>query len=163
MPEPGASPRLIKFVRRTLRRNPKPTFEEVLERWRGATREDVDPAQMQTVYDEEMARALEPPPRDPKQTQIVLVSIGVWIVANGAIALALSLPTYVSCRRFSSNCGLNLGLVFLLVGVAQVVVGVLAGLIALRIRQPVAQGIFIGLSIVLVLFTVLCFGATANG
>lgn len=164
MPEPAAPPRLIKFVRRTLRQNPKPTFEEVLARWNASQREQVDPALFQTIYDEELERALQPrPPRDPKHSQMVLVTIAIWILAHLAIALALGLPGYRSCETASSSCGLNLGLVFLSVGLVQLVYGAVAAIIAYRIREPVAQGILIGMSIVVVVFTVLCFATTAVG
>lgn len=169
MAESAAPPRLIKFVRRALRENPKPTFEDVLARWnasQGGT-SDQNPALLRTVYDEELERASQPrPPRDPKHTRIVVVTIAIWILGNVAIALAIGLPDYVSCRaptQGAASCGLGLGLTFLLVGVAQAVCGAVAAVIATRIRPPVAQGILIGLSMVLVLFTVVCFGATVSG
>ncbi len=167
MPEPAAPPRLVKFVRRALRADPRPTFDDVLGRWRAAQRGEADPAQVQAVYDEELARAQEPRSRDPRHGQIVGLTIAIWILVQVGLALALGLPDYLSCRQAGqpahpTGCGVNLGIVFVVVGFGQLLYSAIIALIAYRLRPPVAQGILIAMSIVVVLFTVVCFGAAAS-
>jgi hypothetical protein len=93
-----------------------------------------------------------------------LLTIAIWVVASVAMSLILGLPGYVSCGQSSTSgyayCGLSLGLTFFIVGLVQLVIGGIAAVIAFRIRPPVAQGILIAISAVLVLSTVVCFGAT---
>ena len=112
-----------------------------------------------------MAEPAAPPARDPQHSQIVLRTIGIWIVAHIVIALAFGLPGLVSCQPSSGigSCGVSLGLVFFLVGLVQVVYGAVAAAVLFRSRPAVAQGMLIALSIVVVLFTVVCFGTAAVG
>jgi hypothetical protein len=165
---PAPPPRVVKFVRRALRANPKPGFDDVLARWRAVQRQDVDVAQLHTIYDSELERAsqLRAAP-DPRHSQIVVLTIGIWILANIVIALGSGMPGYLGCRQptsgnTGSDCGLQLGLTFLELGGAQFVYGAVAAVIAYRIRAAVGQGILIGMGIVVVLFTVVCFGTTTT-
>jgi hypothetical protein len=168
MRNPAASPRLIKFVRRALRADPKPSFEDVLARWRGQQGGEVEPELVRAVYDEELAGATQPAMRDANYSRIVLVTLATWLVVHVALALALGLPTYITCRQSGSSsaafggCGFNLGVSFLLAGLAQVVYGVVLSVVAYQLRRPVAQGILIGMGIVVVLFTAVCFGAAGQ-
>lgn len=169
MSEPQAPPRLIKFVRRALRANPKPTFDEVLEGWRARAGGDVSAEHVQSVYDEELARAAQPTPRDPNQGRTIRIVVGVWLLAHVVIALGLGLPSYMTCRSptpgdYATLCGLGLGLSFLFVGIGQVVYGAIAAFVAHRLhRASITQGLLIAFSTVAVLFTVVCFGATITG
>jgi hypothetical protein len=168
MTERAASPRLVKFVRRALRAEPRPTFEEVLARWRAQPRSDESAELVLAVYDDELANFTEPGAAEQAQTRVVLITVGIWIAVHTVLALGIGLPSFVDCRGSGSSgavgaCGLGLGLTFLSVAVVQVIYGLIAALIVYRRRRPVAQGILIGLSSVLLLFTVLCFGATVTG
>jgi hypothetical protein len=162
MAERAASPRLIKFVRRALRAEPRPEFEEVLGRWRAQPRSTEDAELVRTVYTEELA--VLSAPAEPPQTRVVLITVAVWIVAHIGLALGIGLPAYVSCRATGATgtflgCGASLGLTFVGVGSVQLVYGLIAAVIAVRFRRAVAQGILIGMGTVLVLFTIVCFGA----
>jgi hypothetical protein len=168
MPERVASPRLIKFVRRALRANPNYTFEEVLASWKAQSHSDDDPELVRTIYNQELAARNQPPASEAAHTRIVLITIAIWVVVHTAIALGIGLPTYIACRAQVATggpfqwCGFSLGLTFLGVGAVQVVYGLIAAAIAFRVRRAVAQGILIGLSTVLVGFTIVCFGASAT-
>jgi hypothetical protein len=169
MRDPAAPPRLVRFVRSAVRVDPKPSFEDVLARWRRVFGSDVDTDLIRTIYDEELARVSEPRPRDARHSQIVHISIAIWLLANVALALTLSLPHYWTCRQSPPDegafgaCGLNLGIVFFVVGVLQLVYGAVVSVIAYQVRPASTQGILIGMGVVLALFTVVCFGATAKG
>jgi hypothetical protein len=167
MPEPAASPRLIKFVRRALREQPDRTFDELLERWRalghGAADDD---AIVRNVYDQQLAAPAAPP--EPSQNRLVIASSLIWILANIGLVLVLGLPGYIGCQQSGQTtsgfggCGVDLGLTFLGVGIAQLAYGIVASVIAYRFRKAVAQGILIGMGAAVVLFTVLCFGAAVK-
>lgn len=169
MSEPAASPRLIKFVRRALRHEPDLRFEALLERWRVQAQGEADEEMVRRVYAEEVAASAELAVPERYRTRLLVGTAVVWILVNAGLALLIGLQGYVDCRAGAPtggglfSCGLNLGLVFLVVGIAQVVYGAIFSVIALRIRKPVAQGILIGMGAALVLFTAVCFGATARG
>jgi hypothetical protein len=166
MSDPAAPPKLIRYVRSALRVDPKPSFEDVLGRWRKVFGSELETELIRTVYDQELARAVTPRQRDPRHTQIVLFTVGLWLLGHVALALALGLPEYVTCRQspqqYPTNCGSNLGVTFLVVGLVQAFYGVIVGIIAARIRPAVAQGVFIGLGIVVPVFTVVCFGVALS-
>ena len=101
--------------------------------------------------------------RDPRHTRTVLLTIAVWVLAAIVVALVIGLPGYTSCKSSSGyTCGLNLGLSFFIVGLAQLVLGGIAAALTFRTRAPISQGVLIAMSAVVVLFTVVCFGATAT-
>jgi hypothetical protein len=167
MPERAASPRLTKFVRRALRAQPDLAFEELLERWRAqAHGAGDDEAIVRDVYDQQLAARTAPP--EPNQNQLVIACSMIWIFANVGLVLVLGLPGYVECQNSGQTapafggCGVNLGLTFLGVGVAQLAYGTVASVIALQFRKAVAQGILVGMGAAVVLFTVLCFGAAVK-
>jgi hypothetical protein len=176
MAEP--QPALIKFVRRAVRREPGLTFEQVLERWRvqtGTAAED-DAELLRTVYNEEVqydqevhAIRVDPPrPREANYSRVVLIALAAWIAAHLALLAALGLPAYAACRAGettsgSLGCGINLGLTALAIGWLQPVYGVVIALVVRPRRTAVAQGIFIGIGVVTLLFTVLCFGGAFSG
>jgi hypothetical protein len=80
-------------------------------------------------------------------------------------------PAYLDCRGtpqagggFSLGCGPSAGLIALLIGLLQVIYGFITGAIMLLTRRTaVGQGMFIGASVVLLLFTGLCFGLAVLG
>ena len=169
MPDPEAPPRLIRFVRRALRVEPTSSFEDVLARWRADFGNDVGTELIREVYDDELARASQPRPRDPRHGQVVLTTVAIWLVLNVGIALALGLPEYGTCKQSGSSgagfsaCGFAFGATFLVVGVVQLVYGAVVSVVAYRARAAAGQGILIGMGITTVLFTVVCFGATTTG
>jgi hypothetical protein len=166
------APALIKFVRRAMRREPGLTFEQLLERWRlqaGAAAED-DAELLRTVYDEEaQGIRVDPRPREANYSRVVLIALAAWIAVHLALLAALGLPAYAACRAGETSsgsltsCGINLGLTALAIGWIQPFYGVVIGLIVRPRRTAVAQGIFIGLGVVTMLFTVLCFGGAFGG
>jgi hypothetical protein len=167
MAEPKASPRLIKFVRRALRRDRSLTYEVVLQRWRAGSPEGPADDVVRRVYDEELAALTTPRAADPGHNRLVLGSAAAWILANALLVLAIGLRGYLSCRQGGSSttlgCGFGFGMLFLIVGVAQLLYGAVVAAIAYRIWKPVAQGVLIGMGATTVLFTALCFGATVSG
>jgi hypothetical protein len=169
MAEAAASPALVKFVRRALRREPDVSFDRLLERWRVQHPQQDDEDLLRQVYDEEVAaRGEARHARDPNYNRTVLVTAIAWVLANAALAVLVGLPGYLQCRQRPpvggfGGCGMNLGLVFLAVGGVQVVYGAIGGVVAARFSQPAAQGVLIGIAAVFLLFGALCFGVTARG
>jgi hypothetical protein len=154
-----ASPALLKFVRRALRREPALSFEQVLERWSATPTARADDAEaVRQVYDEEIARAAERQQQtpDPRHGRKVLITAGVWVAAHLAILAAFDVPMYATCS--GSECGLGLALTALAIGWVQLIYGVIVGAVLSRSRPAISQGVFIGTGAVTLGFTFLCFG-----
>jgi hypothetical protein len=162
------SPGLIKFIRRAIRRQPDLSYEEVVQRWQSQHGElsEEQRQSVQAIYDEERARPSQAPrEQDPRHSRRVVTSIAAWIVLHLIVLLGFGVPVYTRClgetttATVSSGCGVNLGLVALLIGWVQLFYGVIGGLIVAHWRTAIGQGIMIGSAAVTLLFTVLCFGA----
>ena len=169
MADDSASPRLIKFVRRALRREPGISFEQLLERWRVQHPEPDDEDLLRRTYDKEQGTSPGAigRDRDPNHNRTVLLTVVAWVLANTALALLIGLPGYIQCTPRTGSglfsCGLNLGIVFLAVGAGQVVYGAMAAVVASRFGKAVTQGLLIGMGAVFLLFGAVCFGATIKG
>jgi hypothetical protein len=90
----------------------------------------------------------------------------IWIAAHLVLWLAIGLPGFLQCQttaRSASSCGSDLALPALFIGVIQLLYGFFGGLIVAMIPhfRFVGQGILIGMSIVMLLHTALCFGTAA--
>jgi hypothetical protein len=90
----------------------------------------------------------------------------VWIAAHLVLWLLLGLPGFLQCQaaaRSAGSCGSDLALAALAVGGVQLVYGFVGGLILALIPRfrSVGQGILIGMSIVMLFHTALCFGTAA--
>jgi hypothetical protein len=170
MAEASASPTLVKFVRRALRREPNVSFEQLLERWRLEHPDQQDEPLLRQVYDGEVIGRTENAtggPHGPNYNRNVLLIVVAWVAANAALALLIGLPAYLQCRQRAPGgtfgaCGLNLGVVFLAVGAVQVVYGLITAVVAGRFSKSGAQGVLIGTAAVFLLFGALCFGVTAS-
>jgi hypothetical protein len=166
-------PALVKFVRRARQREPQLTFEQLLERWRAQPGQviEVDAELVRTVYDEDVQGIRPgPPPREAHHSRVVIVSLAAWIGVHVVLLAAIGWPAYSQCRATEAtpstsftSCGLTLGLTSLAIGWIQPWYGVAIGLVMYRRRPAIAQGIFIGLGIVAMLFTVVCFGGAFGG
>jgi hypothetical protein len=159
---PDVSPREV--VREILRRSPHATFVEVEAAWR-ALHGETDLAQLRAEYDQELAERSQRrhDPRERQHGRKVLRTAALWIVGHLLVAVLLGLRGYLECRGgpppnfFFGSCGVNLGLMVVLIGLGQLVWGVAVGLSLRRQRPAVAQGILIGTAVFILATPVVCF------
>jgi hypothetical protein len=112
---------------------------------------------------------VEAPTPDARHNQIVVRTIAIWIGIHVALLAAFGGWTaYAACAGtsagagFLGGCGTAVGLIALAIGWLQLIYGVVLGVILLIVRRTaIAQGVFIACAAVVVLYTVLCFGAAA--
>ena len=163
MPEPP-SPALLKFVRRSVRRTPDTSLEEIFQRWRAEHPDapDVDLDMLHAVYDAEQTNRRGPRPRDPHHSRIVAYTIAAWIAAHAVLLAVIAGPACALGGGPSAGCGLAVALISLGIGTLQLGYGLVAGALVSSRRPAVAQGLFIGAAIVALTFTVLCFTAPAT-
>ena len=170
-------PALLKFVRRSIRRNPAISFEELLDGWRarrGRPIDEIEATSLRDVYEEEAAALREQRLHSPAARhtqvagsgQIVWLTALAWIAAHLVLSGILALPGYYACRAGTSYgnsamyCALPFGLTVLAIGGVQLLYGLVLGFILLAANpraRALAPGIFIGTSVVATLNTVLCF------
>jgi hypothetical protein len=109
--------------------------------------------------------------RASDHSRVVVTTFVIWTALHVLLLLGLGLPGYLDCRgqpdstrNVFGGCGISLGLVALGIGWIQLLYGGLATLVLfIRRNMAVGQGVLIGAAAVTLLFTALCFGATASG
>jgi hypothetical protein len=94
----------------------------------------------------------------------VWFALFAWIAIHLLLVAFFSIPEYQRCRErliaasLRVQCGGVPAFAFLGVGFVQVLYGLAIGFVLRPFNAPLAQGVFIGVGSVFLLFTALCFG-----